>query len=184
MMPSTGLPSAWIDRLFDRFAALYGRHWFDAWADVPMADVKDSWQEAIGNASGEAIRRALEHCATHNKFPPTAPEFAELCREFRTPAVAVNALPAPKTSMPHAVAKAVENFGKPKGDPKKWARTILAEAEIGLYTLPIGIQFAREALELEGADADDMANRRSAPVETRCSTFLEVGGRNQKVELK
>lgn len=153
MMPSTALPNVWIDRLFDRLAALYGRHWFDLWADVPMADVKDAWAEAIGNASGEAIRRALEHCAVHNKFPPTAPEFAALCRGFRPTPSSVGTLPAPRDpkeeiaeNMRREIAK-LREAGR-KRDPKDWARQILAEAECGTYRLPIGIHNAKVALGL------------------------------------
>ena len=85
MMPSTdlrnALPDAWIDRLFGRFASLYGKHWLDMWADVPMADVKDAWSTELAGMTGEQIGKALDHVG---KFPPTCPEFVALCRQFPT----------------------------------------------------------------------------------------------------
>lgn len=92
------LPSSWVAALFARFSAMYGKHWLDMWADVPIADVKDAWQSGLAGMSGDAIKRALAHCETHNKFPPTLPEFAALCREFR-PVPAGLALPAPRAKM-------------------------------------------------------------------------------------
>lgn len=79
---STALPSGWIDRLFDRFAALYGKHWFEMWADVPMADVKDAWATELRGVSGQQIVAALEKVG---KFPPTLPEFVALCKPVPVP---------------------------------------------------------------------------------------------------
>lgn len=73
----------WIDRLFARLAALYGKHWLELWADVPMDDVKDAWRDALHGVTAGMIRSALEHCQRHNTFPPTCPEFVSLCRQFR-----------------------------------------------------------------------------------------------------
>jgi hypothetical protein len=104
------LPSAWVDRLFDRFAAMYGKHWFDLWADVPMADVKDAWQTDLAGFSGEQIRKALDHCKTNNTFPPTCPEFAGMCRQFREAPATVLQLTGPRTEMPAHVRKQLDEF--------------------------------------------------------------------------
>lgn len=82
------LPEGWIDRLFVRLAGLYGKHWLDLWADIPMREVKNAWSEALVGIDGEQMRLALAHLSQHNKFPPTAPEFAALCRDFRVTKVA------------------------------------------------------------------------------------------------
>lgn len=79
----SALPSAWVDALFARLGAMYGKHWLDLWADVPMADVKNAWREDLAFASGEQIKRALDHCKTNLKFPPTCPDFAILCKQFK-----------------------------------------------------------------------------------------------------
>ena len=85
--------------------------------------------------------------------------------------------------MPDDVAKALANFGKPKADPKKWAREILSMAEAGTYTLPIGILYAKQALGLAPDDNVDI-EQKSEPMEVTISTFMEVGGKVQKVELR
>lgn len=41
-----------------------------------------------------------------------------------------------------------DDIGKPHADPKAWARQIVAAAANGTYHLPLGIQFARQALRL------------------------------------
>lgn len=104
------IPAAWVDRLFERLATLYGRQWIDLWADVPLADVKDAWQSALAGCSGEQIRRALEHLSTHNKFAPTAPEFAVIARQFRDEPAHVPALPRPHTEMPEGVRDELRRF--------------------------------------------------------------------------
>ena len=77
------LPNAWIDRLFGRLAAMYGKHWLDLWADVPMADVKDAWQTELAGVTGDQLVAALKGLG---KFPPTLPEFVALCKPPATPA--------------------------------------------------------------------------------------------------
>lgn len=96
----TEIPAAWIDKLFARFGGLYGKHWLDLWVGVPMADVKEAWSEALKYAGADQIRQALRYCQTHNKFPPTAPEFAALCRDFRPAASTLQALPSPRSNAP------------------------------------------------------------------------------------
>lgn len=107
---SRDIPAAWVDRLFDRFAAMYGKHWFDLWSDVPMADVKNAWREDLAGVTGEQIRHGLEHCKTHNKFPPTLPEFVGLCRQFRVDPAHLISLPAPRTEMPDHIREKLAEF--------------------------------------------------------------------------
>ncbi len=149
----TALPSAWIDRLFDRFAVLYGKHWFDLWVDVPMADVKDGWSDGLRGISGQQIIAGLEKVG---KFPPTLPEFVALCKPPAVAAAHRPFLPAPKPArgaidarVRSEVDRYLKNAHKP--DPKDWARKILVEAGRGDYRILIGIEFAKEALGLEVA---------------------------------
>ena len=93
MQISTALPSAWIDRLFQRFSVMYGKHWADLWEGVPMADVKDAWRTELGGVTGEQIVAALKACGT---FPPTLPEFVALCRPPSKPVAHRLFLPSPQ----------------------------------------------------------------------------------------
>lgn len=148
------LPEAWIDRLFDRFQSMYGRHWVDMWAPLPgnpldvMRKVKAVWAEDLAGCTGEQIRRAIDHCRANLKFPPTSPEFVGICRSFRERPENQVFLPAPRGEMDAEVqAKVSEALGQPKKhDPRQWARTIIERAAQGIVYPPIAIENAKEAL--------------------------------------
>lgn len=105
---STGLPSAWIDRLFQRFSVMYGKHWADQWEGVPLADVKDAWRTALDGCTGEQIAAGLAECG---KFPPTMPEFVSRCR---APRIAAHQefpkLAAPRREMPEHIREQLHAF--------------------------------------------------------------------------
>jgi hypothetical protein len=76
-------PEALVDRLFQKFALMYGRGWLDMWAGMPMDAVKADWAGALHGFEPETIRLAIEHLKTEGKpFPPAQPEFISLCRQF------------------------------------------------------------------------------------------------------
>ncbi len=148
---SPALPSAWIDRLFERLATMYGKHWFDQWVGVPIEEVKRTWREDLAFASGEQIRRALDHCKTGCKFPPTCPEFAGLCKDFAPqPETGAKRIGAPRgEEVPPYLRAGIREILAPKqGDHKEWARRILREHEDGTYRHLCGIDMAKRALGL------------------------------------
>lgn len=150
---SEPLPAPWIDRLFGRLAGLYGKLWLDAWAGIPIADVRDAWADALAGVGADQIRMALRHVQTHNKFPPSAPEFSSICRQFRVEPSHRMMLPAPQigAEMPAHVAGAMADIkaaGDARRDYKRWAKNILAD-ETGTRFPSISYQFAREALGVE-----------------------------------
>lgn len=108
--PPSALPSAWVDRLFDRFAAMYGKAWWDCWLEVPMADVKDCWRSGLARFSGADLKRGLERCAVECRFPPTLPEFAALCLPPAVPAKPSIYLSAPRYPMPDDVRAKLRAF--------------------------------------------------------------------------
>lgn len=147
---SSALPDAWIDRLFDRFATMYGKHWYDMWRDVPLDRVKQTWRDDLANVSGEQIRKALDYCKTHNKFPPTCPEFVGLCKTF-APAYERPALPNySRSEMPPNVRAEIAKMfdSQRKRDPKDWAREVLAMDARGEYRHQCGVDMAKRALGL------------------------------------
>jgi hypothetical protein len=108
-----------MDRLFERFAAMYGRNWIDMWASLPIADVKQAWAEDLHGYSGDELKRGLEACKGY-KFPPSLPEFQELCRP------AFDA-----TSAMHTAIREMSN--RRAGKPENWPsnRHFWAAASIG-----------------------------------------------------
>lgn len=147
MSPSR-LPNEWIERLFLRFAAMYGSGWTDKWAGVPIDEVKATWAQDLGGFNGETLRRGLEHAKSHCQFPPSCPEFVAICRQFRADPAHQTYLPAPVNRMPAEVAAKVGEFLQAHGkrDPKAWARKILDNPR----AYPgISGDFAREALGVQ-----------------------------------
>ena len=74
-----GLPSAWIDRLWQRFMLMYGNKFADLWRGMDVEAVKRAWGEDLHGYSGDELRRGLEWCKTQD-WPPTLPAFMSACR--------------------------------------------------------------------------------------------------------
>lgn len=143
----SALPSAWIDKLFARFHAMYGKHWLDLWDGAAMADVKTVWAEDLAGCNGEQIRRAIDHCRGNLKFPPTCPEFVAICRQFRERPENMAFLPAPRGEINDEVqTKIAEALQPAKHDCRAWARKILERSAHGVIYPHIAIENAKEAL--------------------------------------
>jgi hypothetical protein len=148
--PSKDKRSALTDRLFERLAAMYGKAWFDTWADVPMADVKDAWASGLASFSPYRIKGALEACLQTCRFPPSLPEFAILCQQA-PPDPADVAKPADllRLAAPKKVYDPLPDAEK-RPDCRDWARRILKRLEHGERVPLIAEQYAREALTAPG----------------------------------
>lgn len=77
--PSKALPSAWIDRLFSRFSAMYGSRFADLWRGADADEVRAVWAVDLGDLSPQEIAAGVEACKSRD-WPPTLPEFRKLCR--------------------------------------------------------------------------------------------------------
>ena len=114
------LPDAWVERLFERLAALYGSRFADMWRGTDLENVKRTWAEKLGGFAQrpEIIKAALDAC-DDRPWPPTLPEFLGICREAakRSP-VQLPALPAPDIPADviamrlEAIRKFGESFGR------------------------------------------------------------------------
>lgn len=80
-IPSTSnpLPLPWVERLFERFAAMYGGKFLDLWRDMDVAAVKSAWAEDLAGLTVDEIKSGLAALKTR-PWPPTLPEFIALCR--------------------------------------------------------------------------------------------------------
>jgi hypothetical protein len=98
------LPDGWIDRLFLRLHAMYGKAWLDLWAGLPAATVKAQWSASLSRCSSEQIRLALNALESSGKpFPPNLPEFYALCEEYRPRKAPTLYLAAPRTAPPENI---------------------------------------------------------------------------------
>lgn len=62
------------------------------WIDIPMDSVKAEWQAKLSGMSSKTVFRAVDYCADNVKFPPSLPEFVQLCKA-NTPSEITKALP-------------------------------------------------------------------------------------------
>jgi hypothetical protein len=96
--PRPALPPAAVDRLFARFAAIFGaQKMAGAWGNVDVAERNATWSEALGRFSLEVVGDAVRELAEDGSgWPPSAPEFAAICqRHADRPGRNVKALPVP-----------------------------------------------------------------------------------------
>ncbi len=77
---STETQNAWIERLFERLAGLYGNEFLGKYKEVSPTKVKETWIDLLAPYTANQISRALADCK-HLKRAPNAPEFAEMCRQ-------------------------------------------------------------------------------------------------------
>lgn len=139
-----------VDRLFLMLASCYGRHWLDMWAGVDINEVKDQWEQGLKGVTVGQVRDALDYCADGGqKFPPTLPEFKNICHQMKKPEV-VRALPRKFTAEDQLknhtkMQEAMAHLGGAKGN-RDWARKILERQKRGEALPDIAIRFAHEAL--------------------------------------
>lgn len=146
------LPDAWIERLFDRLAALYGSKFADLWKNTDLQNVKATWAEKLGGFADrpEIIRHALDSC-DDRPWPPTLPEFIGLCRDqARRVGRQTSALPAPQLSVEERMDRARQleaSATKPKEyDYRGWCKELKRRYLAGEDLLPIQISMASEAM--------------------------------------
>ena len=95
------LPSAAVDRLFARFAAIYGAQKIaGTWGNVDVDERNATWAEGLGRFDLDVIGDAVRELAEDGTgWPPSLPEFAAVCqRHADRPCRSVRALPVPKRS--------------------------------------------------------------------------------------
>ena len=152
---SAVLPSAWIERLFSRFRAIYGNRVETMWREADPREVQSVWGESLGRYEAVDIKRALETMVlAYADYPPTLPQFTSMCRDAR------NARTQQAAKLTHVrynpvapeVLAAIHELTRDpvnrKRDPKDWARRILARESAGEKLPIIALTSAREALGL------------------------------------
>lgn len=167
---SMALPSAWIDRLFQRLFTVYGNKFADMWTGQHAADVKASWASELSGYSADEIRCGLEGLRKANPtWPPTLFEFMELCRPV-TPQL------EPETAFVAAVhAIYHRKEGRMGNWPSKavyWAMVDVGEFDVLASTWPQIRARWTKALKLRSDDGNlpdipEPPKQLTAPVVTR-----------------
>lgn len=112
-----------VQRLFKRFQARYGRKALTMYGGIPEADIWEEWGEQLGKFTPDDIRAALDaSITTHLEFPPTLPQFVDLCKSAQQRRATTSAPPPPPHSeMPEAIKQQLREFvDKVRG--KEYAR--------------------------------------------------------------
>lgn len=102
----SALPDHWVERLFQRMEDRYGSMWADRYGAFPRERVKRSWAEDLADISRDELTRGVSACRDR-KFPPTLPEFRELCR--------------PALDYERAFIEAVEQMRKREHGEDRWS---------------------------------------------------------------
>lgn len=66
-------------KLFAIMSAMYGKLWFDQWADTPTAVMEEVWRAELKGFSASEIEAGVNACKKRD-WPPTLPQFVKLCR--------------------------------------------------------------------------------------------------------
>lgn len=123
------LPSAWVDRIFDKLTVTYGQRFLGLYSGINLDAVKSDWAyELRGLAqSPNAIKYALEHL--NPEKAPNVLDFRDACR--RAPSKAPVQIPPPAAD-PEMARRAMESITKPEAhDPKAWAWALKEREEKG-----------------------------------------------------
>ena len=80
-----------VDRLFARFAAIYGPRWISAMSDERIERLAvTEWAPLVAALSDAQIRAAIDAAKASCEWPPSIGEFARLALELPDPAVAAS----------------------------------------------------------------------------------------------
>lgn len=144
------MPETWVEKIFSHMEAMYGARFHDAWRGTDLAHVKGMWGAKLAGFHDQPERLKFALNALDAKpFPPTLPEFIELCRFAPRPELP--ALPEPRIDPAVAAERAAKMQEKalaamrnPTGH--QWAIRILEDIAAGVVLPRISEQFACEAL--------------------------------------
>lgn len=151
---SRAFHSGLIDRLFARFAAMYGNRFADMWAGINVDDVKKCWSDELRVFSVDQVGAAVDGLKSHN-FPPTLPEFLQLCAASKAKATVTYIKAVPRLQekeQPEAWTRAkaecmkwAQHFAE-KRPSNEWANRILKRAEAGEHIPADSMRMAMEAM--------------------------------------
>ncbi|MDR5790309.1 hypothetical protein P9281_27565 [Caballeronia sp. LP003] len=154
MWPSNAVPEHVIDKVFERMSAIYGQRFIDMWHNVDPATFRETWARGLKRVRPLDLKRGLA-ALLRTKYPPTLPEFLELCRPTPQQFVAHSMLTdqstikmTPTGFEQLRVIKAIvdDSFEKARPDGIEWARRLLANAKEGHEISAIQIEFAEDAI--------------------------------------
>lgn len=87
-----------IDRLFLRFAAMYGQVWRSQFkSDEFLVFVKGEWQQGLLTYADNILDLAIDLCRKNKELPPTLPQFIDFCKNCSKRSSFLYLMKLPKT---------------------------------------------------------------------------------------
>lgn len=112
--------------------------------DKGVLSAKKVWSSELAKYDFETVSAAVHACKTeHPKYPPSLPEFLELCEARKPRGARVNAA----NILPRIEHKALSSDFVPLHDGKDWARRIMGRYERGERINPTTLKMAKEVAE-------------------------------------
>ncbi len=72
-----------VDRLFLKFAAMYGQLWRSQFKnDAFLALAKSEWQKGLAGFTEDIFELAIDMCRNTRELPPTLPQFIDFCKKL------------------------------------------------------------------------------------------------------
>ena len=146
------LPAAWVDKIFEKLALVYGRDFLGRWEGLNLNDVKSDWSHELSGffTQPSAIAYAL---ANLPERPPSVIEFRKIARGAPLPEEPrIAHLAAGKERIASELAKLAPIISprRPAMDSLDWARRIVARSLHGTVD-PLPLKWAREVLAKKGS---------------------------------
>ena len=142
------LPQHWVEKLFRKLSARYGKVFLGQYDGVALEDVMADWAEELGGFS--ARPEALAHAIAH--LPERAPnvaQFRALCVGAPSAAPALPPVPADPSRVQAELAK-VNRTAQPTDRYTGWIPRGLAALEAGIKRSPTVARMIREAAAAKG----------------------------------
>lgn len=142
------LPTAWVDRIFEKLTLTYGQSFLRRWSDIDLNAVKSDWAHELSGfvAHPKAIAWALQNLPLDG--PPTVLQFKFLAR--RAPPDELPRLEAPKADperVAEELAKLAPVIAKPFARPNKdWAHAIVTKHQAGVRVAPAVLKMAKDVV--------------------------------------
>lgn len=145
------LPQHWVEKLFRKLSARYGKAFLGQYDGVALEDVMADWAEELGGFS--ARPEALAHAIAH--LPERAPnvaQFRALCVGAPSAAPALPPVPADPARVQAELAKG-NRAAQPTGCYTDWIARGLSDIEAGIKRSPTVIRMIRAAAAAKGVAA-------------------------------